>query len=318
MSQPLVTIICLCYNHEKFIVESLTSVWKQAYEHIEVIIVDDCSTDDSVAIIQSYLATYPSPFPLKTLFLKQNLGNCAAFNRGWKMAKGEYIIDLATDDILLPKRVSSQVAHFQQLPEDYGVVFTESKYIDATGRDLGYHYDKQYKHIRPIPTGDIYQEVLSRYFISSPTMMIRKEVLQYLGGYDEQLAYEDFDFWVRSSRKYKYTYLDECTTLVRKLESSLSKGIYKKGDRQLHSTFLVCQKAKSLNKTLAEQEALIKRVKSEIRQSVFSDSREETVLFFGLLEEIESIKGFYRILYLLFKTNIPLNWLRSLYIRVRY
>jgi glycosyltransferase involved in cell wall biosynthesis len=316
--KPLVSIICLCYNHEEFVEETLTSVWKQDYEQIEVIIVDDGSTDNSVAVIQNYLKNHPCPFPIKTLFLRQNLGNCAAFNRGWKESNGAYIIDLATDDILLPSRVSSQIAYFQQLPEDYGVVFTEAKYIDHRGRSLGYHFAEKYKRIRPVPTGDVYQEVLSRYFISSPTMMYKRKILQHLGGYDEQLAYEDFDFWVRSARSFKYAYLDECTTLVRKPNVSMSKGWYKKRDRQLYSTFLVCLKAKALNRTQAEQEALVKRVKFEIRQAVFSDNHKEAALFFGLLEEIESIKGFYRMLYLLFKTHLPLRWLRNLYMRIRY
>lgn len=314
----LVSIICLCYNHEEFVEETLASVWKQDYPYIEVIIVDDCSTDNSVAVIQQYISKHPCPFPLKTLFLKQNAGNCAAFNQGWKMAKGEYLIDLATDDILLSNRVSSQVAYFKQLPEDYGVIFTESQYIDHQGKSLGYHFADRYKHVRPVPTGNIYQEVLSRYFISSPTMMYKHKVLQHLGGYDEQLAYEDFDFWIRSSRTFKYAYLEECTTLVRKSKLSLSKKVYKRGDKQLYSTFLVCQKAKALNRNKAEQIALAKRIKYEIRQAVFSDNPEEAALFFKLLEEIDALKGIYRILYWLSKTNLPLTWLRNLYIRIRY
>lgn len=316
--KPLVSIICLCYNHEEFVEETLASVWKQDYEQVEVIIVDDCSADNSVAVIQSFLNKHACPFPLKTLFLKQNIGNCAAFNRGWRMAKGEYIVDLATDDILLPGRVSSQVAYFQQLPEDYGVVFTEAQYIDEEGEALAYHFAEKYKHIRLVPAGDVYLEVLSQYFIPSPTMMYKQKVLLHLGGYDEQLAYEDFDFWVRSSRSFKYAYLEECTTLVRKSGVSMSRGQYRKGDRQLYSTFLVCLKAKALNRTQPEQKALIQRVKFELRQAVLSDNRKEAALFFGLLEELESITGSYRMLYLLFKTHLPLGWLRHLYMKIRY
>ncbi len=315
---PLVSVICLCYQHADFVTDTLKSVWQQDYPNIEVIIVDDASSDDSVSVIQNYLIDHPCPFPLKTLFLQQNLGNCAAFNRAWQMAKGEYIIDLATDDIMLPQRVSSQIAYFQQLPNDYGVVFSEAQYIDHAGKPLAYHFAEKYPHIRPVPTGNVYSEVLSRYFIPSPTMMYKNEVLQHLGGYDEQLAYEDFDFWVQSARFFKYAYLDKCTTLVRKSPASMSRGWYQKGDAQLYSTFLVCLKARALNRTLEEQKALIKRVKFEIRQAVFSDNRKEARLFFKLLEEIHQVSGFYRFLYVLSRMKIKLSWLRNLYLRLRY
>ncbi|MDF9800912.1 glycosyltransferase involved in cell wall biosynthesis [Catalinimonas alkaloidigena] len=318
MSQPIVSIICLCYNHQDYVTATLASVWQQDYKNIEVLIVDDGSTDKSVGRIRSFLAANPCPYPCKTLFIERNIGNCAAFNRAWRMAKGKYVVDLATDDIILPKRISSQVNYFEQLPEAYGVVFTESQYIDAEGNLLKCHFGERYKHIRPVPTGDIYKEVIARYFISSPTMMYKNEVLHYLNGYDEALAYEDFDFWVRSARKYKYDYLDECTTLVRKINKSMSTGWYKIGDRQLYSTFQVCQKAKNLNRTPDDREALAKRVKFEIRQAVFSDNRKEATLFFGLLNEIYGIRGGYKLLKLLNSLNIRLRWLRKLYMFIRY
>ncbi len=311
---PLVTIICLCYNHEKFVRETLLSVWNQTYRDIEVIIVDDASQDESIKIIRQFLKQNPPDFPVKTLFLDQNVGNCTAFNRGWCFARGKYIIDLATDDIILPDRVEKQVAYFEKLPEEYGVIFTEAQYINEQGNPLHFHFGEQYSHIRPIPEGDVYQDVLSRYFISSPTMMIRNEVLQQLGGYDEQLAYEDFDFWVRSARQYKYAYLDDCTTLVRRSPASMSRQLYRKGDCQLYSTYLVSRKAVSMIRKKQEKQALIKRVSYEARHAAFSCNFREALLLLSLLKDLKTYSSTYIFLRVLIWTRLDLSTIHSWYV----
>lgn len=290
-------MIALCYNHERFLEEALNSVLAQTHPAVELILIDDASSDASTSIAESYSKARPSPYPVKTLFLSKNVGNCAAFNQGLALAKGKYIIDFATDDIMLTQRIEQQVAYLESLPDDYGVVFTEAEYVNENGKHLWYHYRDRLKHIRPIPTGDVYADVLARYFISPPTMMVKKEVLDALGGYDEQLAYEDFDFWIRSARTWKYAYLDECTTQVRKHATSLSAKQYRPGDPQLHSTYLVCQKALDLNRTKEEEQALAARLRYEIRQAFRSGNFREVQLFYKLLYEIELETVPFKILY---------------------
>lgn len=297
MSNPLVSIIALSYNHSNFIEEALDSVCRQTYLNLELIIVDDASTDDSAALIEAYLQKQAVSFPVKTILLKENLGNCAAFNRGLALAQGKYVIDFATDDLLLPQRIAQQVACFEDLSLDYGVVFTEAEYIDETGKHLWFHYQERLKQLRPIPTGEIYAQVVARYFISSPTMMIRKKVLDEMGGYDERLAYEDFDFWVRSARKWKYAYLDICTTKVRKHWRSMSTQQYQKGDSQLYSTYLVCEKALVMNSNSEENTALVTRVRYELRQAIIHRSFREMELLFQLHQQISGSISLYHFLH---------------------
>lgn len=317
--QPLVSIVCLCYNHENFVEEALASVFAQTYPCVEVIIVDDKSRDQSVKLIKKFLSSRPETdkYDVKTLFLSGNEGNCKAFNRGLGLANGKYIIDFATDDVMLPERIEQQVMYFEQLPPEYGVVFSEATYINAIGDHLYYHYQDRMKHVRPVPTGNVHAQVLAQYFISSPTMIIKKQVLNDLGGYDEQLAYEDFDFWVRSSRLYLYAYLPLCTTKVRKLPGSMSTKIYKHGDKQLYSTYLVCKKAAKLVQTSEERVALIKRIKFELRQALFYDNRTEAKFFFSLLQEQADIRGWYLLLYIIYKFRIKLAWIYLLFKRCR-
>ena len=108
--KPLVSIICHCYNHSKFVLETLKSVLNQTYDNIEVIVVDDFSTDNSADVISSFMVKHPE---IKFIQNHRNLGITKSFNRILKKTKGKYIIDLAADDLLLPNCVMQQVHCFQ-------------------------------------------------------------------------------------------------------------------------------------------------------------------------------------------------------------
>lgn len=314
---PLVSIICLCYNHQRFVKEAVCSAIQQTYPNIEIIVVDDGSMDGSTQAIKEILKDHPS---ISFIDLKTNRGNCAAFNLGLSVAKGKYIIDFATDDVMLPNRVAKQVSFFEQLSLGFGVIFSDAEYINEEGHHLRYHYrrDKNGKLKQIIPQSDIYSDLLGNYIISPPTMMIKREVLDSLGGYDEKLAYEDFDFWVRSSRKYKYAYQDECLTKVRIVKNSHASSHYKVGDAKLYSTYVVCKKAKKLNVDKKDELALIKRVKYEIRHAVFSANYKEAILFFKMLEELEGIHGIYRFYAVINRHQLTLTFFRKLYLKLRY
>src|SRR5690606_21799141 len=137
--QPLVSVICLCYNHARFLAEALDSVLNQTYKNLEIIVVDDQSTDNSRAIIEDYVSRFPQ---IKYLPNEQNLGNCTAFNRAYRLSKAKYLIDFATDDVFLPERIAEQVAAFEKLDKSYGVLFTDAEFIDDNGRHLHNFYKR--------------------------------------------------------------------------------------------------------------------------------------------------------------------------------
>ena len=182
MESPLVSIVCLCYNHERFVAEALESVFHQTYSNIQIIVVDDCSTDSSVPIIKEVIDKYSNK--VQFLELKRNFGNCKAFNQGMALATGDFIIDFATDDVLLPDRIEKQVSFFKRQKEDVGVVFTDAIYINENGELIRSHYDYLFnkKLIDHVPSGNVFRDVLTTYFISSPTMMVRKEVIECILG----------------------------------------------------------------------------------------------------------------------------------------
>ncbi len=259
---PLVSVICLCYNHERFVRDALQSVIDQTYSPIELIVIDDFSLDGSAEIIRDFVTHHPA---VAFIQLPANLGNCRAFNRGLWIAQGKYIIDLAADDILTAKRVERGVAVFESNPE-CGVQFSDAELMDENALTTGFHSDK-FPH-STIPSGMIFSEILARYFINSPTMMMRKSLLDELGGYDESLAYEDFDFWVRSARRTRYVYLPEALVKRRVLTTSMGRQQYAKASVQQQSTFVVCKKALALCVEKEDFTALQRRIRYELKQAV--------------------------------------------------
>lgn len=287
---PLVSVIALCYNHQKYVRESLLSVLEQTYAEIELIIVDDASQDSSVDEIQNFITQNSTQLAhqIKFISLKENQGNCRAFNIAFRESKGKYIIDLATDDVMHKDRISKQVACFESLDSKYGVVFSNAFLINEKGEILREHYSESKKNI---PSGDIYQHLIAAgALISAPTMMIRSLVLEKLGGYDETLSYEDYDFWVRSSRIYHYFYLDELLTYKRQLKNSHGKQFYvSKNNQHLISTLKICRKASKLNQNQSENKALAQSIRYHLRLSLFTANFELAIQYFDLLKDTDSI-----------------------------
>ncbi len=304
---PLVTVICLCYNHENFVIETLNSVKNQTYQNIELIIIDDASTDKSVENITKFLNENSFLFQNNTqnkptfLALSKNVGNCKAFNIALKLATGKYVIDLATDDILLPQRIENQIITFENLPTNYAVIFSNAVYIDEKSKVL-------YPHHKPnemVYSGDIYAKIVAHSYICTPTMMIRKIVLDEFGGYDETLSYEDFDFWIRSSRKYLYQYNDEILTQKRIVKNSLGSQFYTKNAYpHLFSTLIICKKIRTLNQNFTslnpennsifnvENTALAKRLRYHLRLCCYTENFKLALEYYDLLEKITKINFF--------------------------
>ncbi|WP_426485968.1 glycosyltransferase [Flavobacterium sp. 2] len=265
----LVTIICLCYNHEKFVVESLLSALNQDYSAIEIIIVDDFSTDNSRDVIKNFLVDYP-----KIQFIQNeiNSGSTKSFNKALKLAKGDFIIDLACDDILLPNCVSLQLKAFAESKfKNLGVVYGNVELITENGAFDSYYFtvDSDKKVIENRKTGDIYLSVISGgNSICSVSSMVKKSVFDDLNGYDENLAYEDLDIWIRASRKYEFDFIDEILIKKRISTTSLGTHFFLKNDERSrkinYSTHLIIKKAIRLNRTKEEHKAILKRIHFEM------------------------------------------------------
>lgn len=266
---PLVTIICLCYNQEEYVLESLFSVVNQNYAAVELIIIDDCSSDNSKTVIENWLHDFPK---IQFIANEVNLGSTKSFNKALKKANGEFIIDLAADDILVPNCVTSQINAFKNTTyKNLGVVYGNAELISEKGIFKSYYFpvDHFKKVLKPRVTGDIYESVLSGGdCMCSVSSMVKKSAFDHLNGYDETLAYEDLDLWIRASRIYDFDFIDEILIRKRNVQNSLGTRFFMKNDARARkinqSTYLILKNAIRLNKTKKENKAVLKRIHFEI------------------------------------------------------
>jgi glycosyltransferase involved in cell wall biosynthesis len=264
------------------VLEAIGSVQAQTYPNVELIVVDDASSDNSQRLIGDYLKDFPA---VKFIPIARNVGNCKAFNMGWQASSGNFIIDLAADDVLHPERITVGVECFLQSGPDYGVHYTDARIINTGGREVGQHLTANF-FAGEVPQGFIFTALLGRYFINPVTMMYSKSLLDYLGGYDETLAYEDFDLWVRSAKKFKYCYTNQLLVSKRQVGGSHGKRQYRPFSNLLSSTLKVCDKAFALCEHYEEFSALLTRINYEMKMALVSFNWQIAYRFYKLRQRV--------------------------------
>lgn len=286
---PLVSVICLNYNHSEFVIECLDSIVNQSYTNIEIIIVDDCSSDDSVFVIEKWIEKNKV-----NLFIKNdvNCGNTKSFNSALKIASGDYVIDLAADDVLMPNCVALQIDKFQNSAfANLGIVYGNAEIIDEKGNHISYYFDvnSNLKHTEERESGNEYLRIITggKNAMCTVSSMIKKELYDKLKGYDETLAYEDLDFWVRASREYNFDFIDHSIVKKRVLCNSLGSDFYRKKSPKSkkinYSTYKIIQKILLLNTSKQEDKAVLKRIHFEIILN-FKNSYYQLVLKYLIIE----------------------------------
>jgi glycosyltransferase involved in cell wall biosynthesis len=132
---PLISIILLCYNHEKFVAEAINGVFAQSYAPLDIVIVDDCSTDKTAKIVDEMLSKHPNRSVGRWICNPQNLtwwGACAA---GLAAARGSFIVLSCGDDVMLPEMVAEMADVWRA--EDVSLVTTNVDYIDENSNPIG-------------------------------------------------------------------------------------------------------------------------------------------------------------------------------------
>ncbi len=218
-TQPLVTVIAACYNHSRFVLECLESIRNQTYKNIQLIIVDDHSTDDSVAVIRDWIATHR----VECVFVvhSENKGVCRTLNDALSHASGKYVASTSTDDVWTLDKLEHQVRQMEKLPEEVGVLYSDAWRMDQNGSVLPKLFIEYNRSFSAPPEGDILDTLLENNFIPAMTTLIRRSCYEKMGKYDESLSYEDWDMWIRISRCYKFAFSPFISAKYRVLPTSL-------------------------------------------------------------------------------------------------
>jgi glycosyltransferase involved in cell wall biosynthesis len=199
-SLPLVSIIVPVYNGERFLRESLDSILAQSYPRIEVLVMDDASTDTTPEIIAGYGKR------VRCYRQQQNKRQYQNVNEALEMVGGDYIAVYHSDDVYEPDIVAEEVKFFEQHPEA-GAVFCHDIFINAEGREYGRLTIP--KELRDLPTLN-YSTILNALlthknrFFPAPSSMIRASVYKAVGGYraDRFGIASDLEMWLRIARRY--------------------------------------------------------------------------------------------------------------------
>lgn len=238
---PLVTAIAVCYNHARFVVECLDSIRNQTYPNVQIIIMDDCSRDDSVGIIRDWIER--NGVECNFVAHEQNQGVCRTFNEAFELAKGEYISLIATDDSWLPDKLSRQVAIMEALPDDVGIVYSDAYQMDERGQRLPEMFIGPHRQFETVPEGDLREYLVIDNFIPAMTTLIRRAVYNRVGRYDERLVFEDWDFWLRAACHFRFAYSPHPSANYRILETSMVRTLLtKKNATAYHTLFLINRK----------------------------------------------------------------------------
>jgi len=224
MSMPEVSVIMPVYNGEKYLKESIESILNQSFSNFEFIIIDDCSTDDSLRIIEKY--GDPRIALVKN---EKHMGITRSLNFGISMAKGKYIARMDCDDISMPKRLKKQFL-FMEKNKDVGIC---GSWIETIGDGEGeiWRY--------PISFDDIKAYLLFASCIIHPSVMIRKKSLGLLK-YNENLENaQDYELWTRMVDDTIVVNLPDLLLKYRVNKTSLSNQLKKKNADSIREKFLL-------------------------------------------------------------------------------
>lgn len=216
----MISVYITSYNKGAYLPEAITSVLEQSLSPIEIIIIDDCSSDDSREIIQGFETRYPNI--INTIFNERNLGISKTRNRALKMCKGTLITYLDADDIFYRNKLQTEYDCLLD-NKNTDIVYSNFNYIDSKSNPIGVFSTPGDQP----SVGNIFKETYNRaYNISSGNNyiyeMCSKSLFINAGMYDENIhLWEDWDLRIRMSKKYNYSYCSVINSAYRKLDTGL-------------------------------------------------------------------------------------------------
>lgn len=207
-----VSVIIPCYNVEKYVRQCLDSVLAQTCTTIEIIVVNDGSTDKTGDVLEEYAQKDTRIHVIQ----KENAGLAAARNTGMQVATGEYMVLLDSDDVMLPTKIAQQLVWMEEHPT-HEIIYSDLYHFwDGTSKI----YRLAIAQISP----DVYQGLIHGNFINPNTVCMKRSVYDRIGGFDEALrSAEDWEYWLRAAKSgIVIAYQPEVLTLYRMRSNGLS------------------------------------------------------------------------------------------------
>ncbi|WP_053093828.1 glycosyltransferase family 2 protein [Rufibacter radiotolerans] len=236
----LISVVIPCHNHERYLPQAIESVLAQQVDRVEIIIVDDGSTDGSKAVANR--------FPGVTYIYQENQGPSAARNTGLDHCRGEFVVFLDADDWLVEGALSTNARYLQ---ENNHIAFVSGAYKDF------YESRQQFLSFQTSVSDRHFVHLLERNYISMiAAVMFRKEVVEHYRFDPSLRACEDYDLYLRIARNHLILHHQEFIAIYRFHEANTSYNFRE----MLEGSLKALQRQKSYLKSSVEREAWIRGV----------------------------------------------------------
>ncbi len=232
--QPLISVLIPSYNHQNYIRATVESIRSQPYRNIEIVVVDDCSTDDSRKVLEQ-LCGEPGA-PIRLYFNEQNRGVVPTINSALKRAQGDLVVLFASDDLFCANRFEAQLGQFSGNP-DLKIVYANGRVLRDGEMGGQLHDARVWELLRRTP--DEIRQYL--YTHTSPlflqTALIKRSLLLSVGGFDETALADDwlmnakFFSSMRSNRE--YAYVDQDVVLYRHHDANIHRDFTRQSSLKL-------------------------------------------------------------------------------------
>ncbi len=229
-NSPLVSIVIPLFNAKDYIAETIESVLKQSYKNIELIVVDDCSTDGSYELVEDFSKRDSR---VKLIRLEQNFGGPAKpRNIGVENSKGEYIAFLDADDIWEEEKLEVQIGLMEQ--EGYNFTSTNILNVDENLKDIDSRYSIS-NFLRRISEKRGVCDLIKNSFIATSSVVVKRDIIEKFSEDRDFISVEDLCLWIRllDKKGTKYSYISQKLVKYRVLSKSISdrSKIYKQETR---------------------------------------------------------------------------------------
>ncbi|MDR6543216.1 alpha-1,3-rhamnosyltransferase [Acinetobacter bereziniae] len=222
-SQPLVSVVIPCYNHENFVKDCIQSVIDQTYENIELIIIDDGSEDDSVVKIQELVSKCVDRFTRFEFRYRSNKGLSATLNEALIWCNGKYFSSIASDDILFTNKIKFQVEYLENQINVAGV-FGDVKVLQNNIDNTVVKKNKK-TIIKRFNFDDV---INHRFTLWAPTQMLKLDIIRDIGGFKDGIVIEDWYLWLKITQcGFDLDYINQSFAYYRRHENNMSSNYEK-------------------------------------------------------------------------------------------
>ena len=216
---PDVTVVVVVFNHERYVEECLDSLVHTGFGALEILIIDDASSDASDTVIRNWMQHHPDQ---NTVYVNhpQNMGLTNTLNEAIGIAKGQYLCFISGDDVMMPNGIVDRQRYLMRHPDKLAV-FADCHVIDEGGDQLFLSgieqlYPKQGMKKEELRIDSLVPScVVFHWAVPGPVFMSRAETFQIVGPYDEQFAVEDWDMYLRIAALGKLGFCDEYVSKYR-------------------------------------------------------------------------------------------------------